>query len=68
MIYAMNVGYLPFTDTKQIEKMKRGVRFNGAKQNISDALKDLILKILVNEPQQRPSLFDIMHHRWLRDV
>lgn len=61
----MTVGYLPFNDTKQIDKMKRGVQFNSAKQKLSNALKDLILKILVNDPTQRATVDSILHHHWL---
>lgn len=67
VIYAMTVGYLPFNDSKQIEKMKRGVKFHSAKQNISETLKDLILKILVNKPDARPSLVEILQHSWFHE-
>ena len=68
VIYAMTIGFLPFTDTQQINKMRKGVKFNDAKQKISCVLKDLLLKILVSEPEERLSLVRILQHQWFIDA
>ena len=68
VFYAMTAGCLPFDNSKQLCQMKRGVRFDGAKQKLSLALKDLLLKIMVNEPKERLGLEEMHQHRWLHDV
>ena len=65
MIYAMTIGYMPFSDSKQIAKMQKGVSFQSVKQHPSRTLQNIIKMILVNDPMDRPLLDDILNHEWL---
>eukprot|EP00795_Rhopilema_esculentum_P011387 gene11387-21585_t len=65
VIYAMTIGYMPFSDSKQIIKMQKGVSFHSVKQHPSRTLQNIIKMILVNDPMDRPLLDDILNHEWL---
>jgi len=65
ILYAMICGYLPFEDPNTDKLYKKIL--NGQYKfpnNISEEAKDLISKILNNNPKERYSLLNIRAHPW----
>ena len=66
ILYAMTIGYMPFNDNKQIARMRLGVSFRNVKQEITKTLRGLLCRILVNEPNERPIVDEILDDDWFR--
>ena len=66
ILYSMTIGYMPFNDNKQIARMRLGVSFRNVKQEITKTLRSLICKILVNDPNERPIVDEILNDDWFR--
>ena len=70
IIYTLIIGKPPFetADVKQTYKRIRMNNYNFPETStISEAAKDLITKILANDPLKRPSINDILSHNWIKN-
>ncbi|RIA92619.1 kinase-like domain-containing protein [Glomus cerebriforme] len=81
ILYALLVGYLPFNlEPGQLRRQffskiiradftfPNSEKETGRKSTISNEAKDLVKKILQNNPQKRLSLAGIKNHAWLKSV
>ena len=69
VLYAMVCGYLPFEDpvTKKLYKKIMNAEYKIPKY-VSNTVKDLMVKILNTDPDERYTLDDIMAHPWFSRV
>lgn len=72
VLYTCLSGSVPFSDefgTPAVEQIKMGkFSFRGNKwRNVSGFAKALILEMLTFDPSQRPSIDDVLKHKWLKD-
>ncbi|XP_072949988.1 peripheral plasma membrane protein CASK isoform X4 [Epargyreus clarus] len=71
LLHVLLVGYLPFTGTRErlFEAICRGrLRFDAPHwDDISDAAKDLVQRMLTVDHTQRINIQDVLNHRWIRD-
>ncbi|CAH0399239.1 unnamed protein product [Chilo suppressalis] len=71
LLHVLLVGYLPFTGTRErlFEAICRGrLRFDAPMwDDISDAAKDLVQRMLTVDHSQRITIQDVLNHRWIRD-
>ncbi|XP_049870946.1 peripheral plasma membrane protein CASK isoform X2 [Pectinophora gossypiella] len=71
LLHVLLVGYLPFTGTRErlFEAICRGrLRFDAPMwDDISDAAKDLVQRMLTVDHTQRITIQDVLNHRWIRD-
>lgn len=68
IIYTLIIGKPPFetSDVKTTYKRIRMNAYNFPEQvGITDNARDLITKILNNDPAKRPTIDDIMNHEWI---
>ncbi|KAK8878234.1 hypothetical protein M9Y10_004999 [Tritrichomonas musculus] len=66
ILYILLVGKLPFFgDTISSQLNNILVSEPEIPQDISQSAKDLIMKLLIKDPLERISLFDIKKHRWI---
>uniref|UniRef100_A0A0L8GAZ0 Serine/threonine-protein kinase 1 n=2 Tax=Octopus bimaculoides TaxID=37653 RepID=A0A0L8GAZ0_OCTBM len=63
LLFDMVCGDIPFERDDQIVKAE--LQF---KDNLSKDVKDLIRKCLSVRPSDRPSLKDILNHKWMKDI
>ena len=63
ILYAMTVGFMPFTELNHKNDIKRGVHFRETKQPISSQLKSLIKRILATDAKERLSIERIIFHK-----
>ena len=66
LIYEMVHGYAPFRANKESDKCQQilNLEINFA-NHVSNQLKDLVLSILQVEPEDRPTVDDILRHQWI---
>ncbi|XP_047531585.1 peripheral plasma membrane protein CASK isoform X6 [Vanessa atalanta] len=71
LLHVLLVGYLPFTGTRErlFEAICRGrLRFDAPLwDDISDAAKDLVQRMLTVDHTQRINIQEVLNHRWIRD-
>ncbi|XP_060802146.1 peripheral plasma membrane protein CASK isoform X2 [Amyelois transitella] len=71
LLHVLLVGYLPFTGTRErlFEAICRGrLRFDAPMwDDISDAAKDLVQRMLTVDHTQRINIQEVLNHRWIRD-
>ncbi|XP_038218564.1 peripheral plasma membrane protein CASK isoform X3 [Zerene cesonia] len=71
LLHVLLVGYLPFTGTRErlFEAICRGrLRFDAPLwEDISDAAKDLVQRMLTVDHTQRINIQEVLNHRWIRD-
>lgn len=69
VLYAMVCGYLPFEDpvTKKLYKKIMSADYKIPKY-VSNTVKDLMVKILNTDPDERYTITDIMNHPWFNRV
>lgn len=67
LLYELTHGEPPFKGKTEDEKFKNILRNQGMifDEGISFEERDLILKILKTNPQERLSMEDIFHHSWM---
>lgn len=69
IIYTLIIGKPPF-ETSDVKTTYRRIRMNAYNfpENvpISDQARDLITKILNNDPSKRPSVDDVLIHEWIK--
>ena len=70
IIYTLIIGKPPF-ETADVKTTYKRIRMNAYSFPehvvISEAAKDLISKILIGDPTQRPTLDDMLQHEWLNN-
>ena len=66
ILYSMVHGYYPFTNEKQ-NLLIKAIEENDPifNKDLSSELKNLMTKMLIKDPSQRISLFDIKTHPWI---
>lgn len=68
IIYTLIIGKPPF-ETSDVKTTYKRIRMNAYNfpdnVQISEAARDLITKILNNDPAKRPTIDDIMVHEWI---
>lgn len=68
IIYTLIIGKPPF-ETSDVKTTYKRIRMNAysfpEQTPISDPARDLITKILNNDPAKRPTIEDIMQHEWI---
>ena len=68
IIYTLIIGKPPF-ETSDVKTTYKRIRMNAYtfpdNVQITDSARDLITKILNNDPAKRPSIDDLMAHEWL---
>lgn len=68
IIYTLIIGKPPF-ETSDVKTTYKRIRMNAYNfpdsVGISDAARDIITKILNNDPAKRPTIDDIMMHEWI---
>ncbi|XP_069357591.1 peripheral plasma membrane protein CASK isoform X2 [Maniola hyperantus] len=71
LLHVLLVGYLPFTGTRErlFEAICRGrLHFDAPLwDDISDAAKDLVQRMLTVDHTQRINIQEVLNHRWIRD-
>ncbi|XP_052739697.1 peripheral plasma membrane protein CASK isoform X3 [Bicyclus anynana] len=71
LLHVLLVGYLPFTGTRErlFEAICRGrLHFDAPLwEDISDAAKDLVQRMLTVDHTQRINIQEVLNHRWIRD-
>ncbi|CAH2085336.1 unnamed protein product [Euphydryas editha] len=71
LLHVLLVGYLPFTGTRErlFEAICRGrLRFDAPLwDDVSDAAKDLVQRMLTVDHTQRINIQEVLNHRWIRD-
>lgn len=69
VLYAMVCGYLPFEDpvTKKLYKKIMSADYKIPKY-VSNSVKDLMIRILNTDPDERYTITDIMKHPWFNRV
>ncbi|XP_065070358.1 testis-specific serine/threonine-protein kinase 3-like [Rhopilema esculentum] len=67
ILFTMITGFFPFSEVRQLLKMREGVSFIGSKQDISIDVANLIRHILQTNPHQRYSIQQIHKHKWFRN-
>jgi len=68
-LYSMLSGLAPY-DPSAMHQITHGTYFDMTGigwDNISDAAKDLVRRILTKDPSQRATIDEILHHPWLVD-
>jgi polo-like kinase 1 len=70
IIYTLIIGKPPF-ETSDVKTTYKRIRMNAYNfpdtGTISDAAKDLITKILNNDPTKRPTIDEILSHDWMNN-
>jgi polo-like kinase 1 len=70
IIYTLIIGKPPF-ETNDVKTTYKKIRMNSYSfpdtVPISDQAKDLITKILCNDPSKRPSIDEILNHNWINN-
>ncbi len=70
ILYTLLIGKPPF-QTNNVEKIYEKIKRNEyeipADSTISDSARELIQSILTPDPSMRPTLIEIMNHRWFAD-
>ena len=70
IIYTLIIGKPPF-ETNDVKTTYKRIRMNNytfpANVTISDPAKDMISRILNNDPSRRPSLDEILSHPWVNN-
>lgn len=71
LLYVLLCGRLPFSGTKQeiYESITEGrySHHGGTWQSISNSAKDLLIRLLTVDPQQRISAEEAMEHEWIME-
>nr|XP_037867547.1 peripheral plasma membrane protein CASK isoform X4 [Bombyx mori] len=71
LLHVLLVGYLPFAGTRErlFEAICRGrLRFDAPLwDDVSDAAKDLVQRMLTVDHTQRINIQDVLNHRWIKD-
>lgn len=72
ILYIMISGYEPFYDSNETQMFKNIMagKYSFPKDlfpNVSDDIKDMITKILVTDPEVRPTAKDCLAHPWLKE-
>lgn len=71
IIYTLIIGKPPF-ETSDVKTTYKRIRMNAYSfpdhVQISEAAKDLISKILIGDPTQRPTLDEILNHEFFKSV
>lgn len=71
IIYTLIIGKPPF-ETSDVKTTYKRIRMNAYNfpENvaISDTARDLITKILNNDPAKRPTVDEILHHEWMNNL
>lgn len=70
ILYTLIIGKPPF-ETNDVKTTYRRIRMNNYNfpdtVNISDNAKDLVMKILNNDPSRRPTIDEILTHPWINN-
>jgi len=70
IIYTLIIGKPPF-ETNDVKTTYRRIRMNNYSfpdtVPISDHAKDLVMKILNNDPSRRPTVDEILSHPWINN-
>lgn len=65
-LYVLKFGRAPFKGRQEVEIYKK-IKNNKTifPNDLEESLKDLLDKMLQKNPEDRPSIFEVLHHRWL---
>lgn len=64
VLYALLVGYFPFSQHEQESGQQREVCFSYSNSNLSLEAQDLIRSMLAHNPEERPTMEEVLLHPW----